>query len=107
MSSHDGPRAYSQHSSGERDYSAELCDERHARMDFDLHHVEEKLEKLEICTVKLTDMIERHDKIIDEQKVKIEALEKHPGAILQKLLWYAVSAVAGALAVTLTDYIPF
>jgi hypothetical protein len=76
-------------------------------LDFDLHHVEEKLETLEICTVKLTDMIERHDKIIDEQKVKIEALEKHPGAMLQKLLWYAVSAVAGALAVTLTNYIPF
>ncbi|MBQ9161741.1 MAG: hypothetical protein IJX74_00555 [Clostridia bacterium] len=104
MNSHDGPRGYNHHSI-DREYSAELCDERHDRLDFDIRHVEEKLEKLEICTVKLTDMIERHDKMIDAQQEKISTLEKHPGAQLQKILWYAISAVAGALAVALTDHI--
>ncbi|MBE6693535.1 MAG: hypothetical protein E7589_02065 [Ruminococcaceae bacterium] len=104
MNSHDGPRGYNHHST-DREYSAELCDERHDRLDFDIRHVEEKLEKLEICTVKLTDMIERHDKMIDAQQEKLGAIEKAPITRLQKLLWYAVSAVAGALAVALTDYI--
>ena len=104
MSSHDGPRGRGFHS-GERDYSSELCDERHDRLDFDVCHIGEKLEKLEICTVKLTDMIERHDKIIELQEERLNAVQNAPTARLQKLLWYFLSAVVGALAVALTDYI--
>lgn len=102
MSSHDGPRG---RHSVERDYSSELCDERHDRLDFDVCHMSEKLEKLEICTVKLTDMIERHDKIIERQEEQLSSIQGAPAARLQKLLWYFLSAVAGALAVALTDYI--
>ena len=104
MSSHDGPRGHGCRSA-ERDYSSELCDERHDRLDFDVCHIGEKLEKLEICTVKLTDMIERHDKIIERQEEKINAIQTAPATRIQKLLWYFLSAVAGALAVALTDYI--
>lgn len=87
-----------------REYTPELCDERHGRIELDLRHIEDKVERVELCTVKLTQIIERHDKQIEAQESRIGRLERRTGVQLERMVWYALSAALGALAASATEY---
>lgn len=87
-----------------RTYDHDLCDERHGRLDSELRHFEDKAERVELCTVKLTQIIERHDKQIDLHEKRINRIERHSGVQFERLIWYTISALLGALAAAATDH---
>lgn len=76
-----------------------LCDERFAR---DKHQIDENktlLWELRDCSLKLTQMIQRHDKELEEQEKRLTAIEQKPADTWGKLkiafLTALVSGVAG------------
>ena len=85
-----------------------LCDERFAR---DKHQIDENrtmLQELRDCNIKLTQMIERHDKELDAQEKRLSAIEHAPAdtygklkvalitAVITGFAGYIVSAIANA-----------
>ncbi len=76
-----------------------LCDERFAR---DKHQIDENktlLWEMRECTLKLAQMIQRHDKELEEQERRLTAIEQKPADTWGKLkiafLTALVSGVAG------------
>ncbi len=84
-------------------YNGELCEERHERIDDLLARHEEKIDCLEKCTIKLTQMIEMHDLICTENKEKIEKINSRPIDWISKIVTLVLSAVCGAISAGLLE----
>ena len=63
-----------------------------------------KIDSLEKCTIKLTEMVDRYDRLAQGQEARIAALERKPGLVLERAIGYALSVVLGALASALAGY---
>ena len=90
--------------SGRHDYKEVLCEERHERIELRLGKHGEQIDSLEKCTIKLTEMVDRYDKLAQGQEARIAALERKPGLLLERAIGYALSVVLGALASALAGY---
>lgn len=86
------------------DYKRVLCEERHERIEARLSKHGEQIDSLEKCTIKLTEMVDRYDKLAQGQETRIAALERKPGMVLERAIGYALSVVLGALASALAGY---
>ena len=86
------------------DYKRVLCEERHERIEARLSKHGEQIDSLEKCTIKLTEMVDRYDQMVEQQHVRIQALERRPGQILERAIGYALSVALGALASALAGY---
>lgn len=84
-------------------FNKELCSERHERIEHELEKREEKIDSLEKCTIKLTQMIDKHEMMCEEHKNRIQKLEGRPIGVTLKILGYAVSAFLGAVATYLLN----
>lgn len=82
-----------------------LCHERHGKIDAAMERYLERIEQLEVCTVKLTQVIERYDAQLAAHENRIYGLEQKPAQNTARLLWYAVCAVMGAVAAVLAEYL--
>lgn len=82
-----------------------LCNERHGKIDAAMDRYLERIEQLEVCTVKLTQVIERYDVQLAAHESRICGLEQKPAQNAARLLWYAVCAVMGAIAAVLAEYL--
>ena len=91
-------------SNGRPDYKEVLCDERHDRIEARLTKHGEQIDSLEKCTIKLTEMVDRYDRLAQGQEARIAALERKPGLVLERAIGYALSVVLGALASALAGY---
>lgn len=75
-----------------------LCDERFAR---DKHQIDENktlLWEMRECTLKLTQMIQRHDKELEEQGKRLTAIEQAPADAFGKLKVALITAVVTGFA---------
>lgn len=75
-----------------------LCDERFAR---DKHQIDENkamLQELRDCNIKLTQMIERHDKELEAQAKRLSAIEHAPADTYGKLKVALITAVVTGFA---------
>lgn len=79
-------------------YNKELCCERHERIDSLLEKQSEQIDSLEKCTIKLTQMIERHDLLCEENEKKVNSIMNKPAYIIGNIIGYALSAGIGAVA---------
>ena len=86
------------------DYQRVLCEERHERIENRLAKHGEQIDSLEKCTIKLTEMVDRYDRMVEQQHVRIQALERKPGQLLERAIGYALSVALGALASALAGY---
>ncbi len=86
------------------DYKEVLCDERHERIENRLGKHGEQIDSLEKCTIKLTEMVDRYDRLAQNQEARILALESKPGLLLEHIIGYVASAVLGALGSALVGY---
>lgn len=86
------------------DYKRVLCEERHDRIEARLAKHGEQIDSLEKCTIKLTEMVDRYDRMVEQQHVRIQALERKPGQLLERAIGYALSVALGALASALAGY---
>lgn len=86
------------------DYKRVLCEERHERIEARLSKHGEQIDSLEKCTIKLTEMVDRYDKLAQSQEERIASLERKPGLVLERAIGYALSVVLGALASALAGY---
>ena len=86
------------------DYQRVLCKERHERIENRLLKHGEQIDSLEKCTIKLTEMVDRYDRMVEQQHVRIQALERKPGQLLERAIGYALSVALGALASALAGY---
>ena len=86
------------------DYKRVLCEERHERIEARLSKHGEQIDSLEKCTIKLTEMVDRYDQMVEQQHVRIQALERKPGQLLERAIGYALSVALGALASALAGY---
>ncbi len=80
------------------EFNRELCRERHENISRELREDDERIDCLEKCTIKLTQMIEKYDLRLDDHQRRITAIETKPVKFVEKMIWYAVSALLGALA---------
>ena len=80
------------------DYKRALCEERHERIEARLAKHGEQIDSLEKCTIKLTEMVDRYDKLAQGQESRIASLERKPGLVLERAIGYALSVLLGALA---------
>lgn len=90
--------------SNQPDYRQELCRERHERIETRLGKHGDQIDSLEKCTIKLTEMVDRYDRMAQKQEARISALERKPGLLLEHVLGYAASAVLGAIGSALVGY---
>lgn len=90
--------------SGQQDYNQQLCSERHERIEARLGKHGEQIDSLEKCTIKLTEMVERYDQLVQRQEERISALESRPGLLIEHVLGYAASAILGAIGSALVSY---
>ena len=90
--------------SNQPDYRQELCRERHERIETRLGKHGEQIDSLEKCTIKLTEMVDRYDKLAQRQEERISALESRPGLLVEHVLGYAASAILGAIGSALVGY---
>lgn len=75
-----------------------LCDERFAR---DKHQIDENrvmLQELRDCNIKLTQMIERHDRELAAQEKRLTAIERAPADTFGKLKVALITAVVTGFA---------
>lgn len=86
------------------DYKEVLCDERHERIESRLGKHGEQIDSLEKCTIKLTEMVDRYDRLAQNQEARILALESKPGLLFEHIVGYVASAVLGALGSALVGY---
>jgi hypothetical protein len=86
------------------DYQRVLCEERHERIENRLAKHGEQIDSLEKCTIKLTEMVDRYDRLAQGQEARIAVLERKPGMVLERAIGYALSVVLGALASALAGY---
>ncbi len=89
---------------GRQDYKEVLCDERHDRIENRLTKHGEQIDSLEKCTIKLTEMVDRYDLLVQQQEARIRVLESKPGLWLEHIIGYVASAVLGALGSALAGY---
>ena len=82
-----------------------LCHERHGKIDAAMDRYLERIEQLEVCTVKLTQVIERYDAQLAAHESRICGLEQKPVENTARLFWYAVCALMGAVAAVLVEYL--
>ena len=82
-----------------------LCHERHGKIDAAMERYLERIEQLEVCTVKLTQVIERYDAQLAAHESRIYGLEQKPAQNTARLVWYAVCALMGAVAAVLAEYL--
>lgn len=76
-----------------------LCDERFAR---DKHEIEENkamLKELRDCNIKLTQMIERHDKELEDYGKRLAQIEHAPADTFSKIKVALITAVVTGFAV--------
>ena len=85
-------------------YKEVLCDERHERIEARLGKHGEQIDSLEKCTIKLTEMVDRYDKLAQRQEERISALESRPGLLVEHVLGYAASAILGAIGSALVGH---
>lgn len=88
----------------QRDYREVLCEERHERIEARLSKHGEQIDSLEKCTIKLTEMVDRYDKLAQRQEERITALESKPALLLEHVIGYTASAVLGAFGSALVGY---
>ena len=86
------------------DYKRVLCEERHERIEARLTKHGEQIDSLEKCAIKLTEMVDRYDQMVEQQHLRIDALERKPGQLLERAIGYALSVALGALASALAGY---
>jgi len=86
------------------DYKRVLCEERHERIEARLAKHGEQIDSLEKCTIKLTEMVDRYDKLAQAAEGRIASLERKPGLVLERAVGYALSVILGALASALAGY---
>ena len=86
------------------DYQRVLCEERHERIENRLAKHGEQIDSLEKCTIKLTEMVDRYDKLAQRQEERISALESRPGLLIEHVLGYAASAILGAIGSALVGH---
>lgn len=89
---------------GQQDYNKQLCSERHERIEARLGKHGEQIDSLEKCTIKLTEMVDRYDKLAQRQEERITALESRPGLLIEHVLGYAASAILGAIGSALVGH---
>ncbi len=92
MHDRDRDRERDRHGAEDCAYSEPLCEERHAR-----------IEALEVCAVKLTQMIERYDTQLLSHETRIGSLERKPAARFERAAWYALCALLGAMATAVAE----
>ena len=90
--------------SNQQDYKQVLCKERHERIDSRLNKHGEQIDSLEKCTIKLTEMVDRYDRLAERQEERISALESKPGLLLEHVIGYTASAILGAAGSALVGY---
>lgn len=86
------------------DYKRALCEERHERIEARLTKHGEQIDSLEKCTIKLTEMVTRYDRLVQQSDARITSLERKPGLALERAIGYALSGALGALASALVGY---
>lgn len=86
------------------EFNKELCEERHARIEERLSRQEQKIDSLEKCVIKLTEMIERHDNECKDSDIRISAIEAKPMATVGKICGYAATAILGAISSWIVQY---
>lgn len=84
-------------------YSEPLCEERHTRIDAMTDRFLARIEALEVCAVKLTQMIERYDAQLLSHETRIGSLERKPVARFERVAWYALCALLGAAATAVAE----
>ncbi len=84
-------------------FNKELCAERHDRIEEELLRHDDKIDSLEKCTIKLTQMIDRHEEQCDEYETRLKMLENKPLDIFTKIMSYLLSTGCGALAAWLVQ----
>ena len=85
-------------------YNKELCEERHSRIEDRLSKHSERIDSLEKCVIKLTEMIERHDNECKDSDQRLSAIETKPMATIGRIFGYAATAILGAISSWLVQY---
>ncbi len=88
-----------------KEYNKELCEERHERIDERLRASGQKLDNIENCTIKLTQIVEMQTEQINENRARIEEIASRPGDMVGKIVGLALSALAGAICARIVDYL--
>lgn len=75
-----------------------LCDERFARDKHQIEAHEAMLREIRSCNTRLTMMIERHDKELEDQEKRLSAIEQAPADTFGKLKVALITAVVTGFA---------
>ena len=85
-------------------FSEPLCEERHARIDAVTDRFLERIVALEVCTVKLTHMVEHYVSQLVCHESRLATLEQKPASRMERIIWYALCALLGAAATAIADW---
>lgn len=77
--------------------SSELCNERTTRTEKRLDKHSATIDELRICSVKLTEMLEKHNEKISDHENRLDSLEKRPKDAIGKIIDALISAVVAGL----------
>lgn len=86
-------------------FNKELCEERHEKIDESLDRFGDDIGNLEKCTIKLTELIDRFDKSLSDQDMRISILEKRPAETVRRCIAYILTALAGAASAGILSYV--
>lgn len=79
------------------DISKELCDERATRTEKRLDKHSATIDELRICSVKLTEMLEKHNEKISDHENRLDTLERGPRDTVGRIADAIISALVAGI----------